>query len=49
VIGYHGFIHGDDRIQHGLRSAVHGGDEVGTDPDPLLFLLLTQQLGHPSG
>jgi hypothetical protein len=49
MIGDHGFIHGDDRVQHGLRSAVHGGDEVGTDPDPLLFLLLTQQLGHPSG
>jgi hypothetical protein len=28
---------------------VHGGDEVGRDADPLLFLLLTQQLGHPSG
>jgi hypothetical protein len=49
VIGDHGFVHGDDRVQHSLGSAVHGGDEVGTDPDPLLFLFLTQQLGDPSG
>ncbi len=49
MIGDHGFVHCDDRIQHGLRSVVHGGDELGTDPDPLLFLILAQQLGHPSG
>jgi hypothetical protein len=48
MIGDHGFAHGDDRVQHGLRSAVHGGDEVGTDPDPLLFFFITQQLRHPS-
>ncbi len=28
MVGHHGFVHGDDRVQHGLGSAVHGGDEV---------------------
>jgi hypothetical protein len=36
-------------IVSGMALDRHGGDEVGTGPDPLLFLLLTQQLRHPSG
>ncbi len=48
MIGNHNLVHHHDGVQHRHGAAVHGSDEVRADPDPLLFLVLTQKLGGPS-
>ena len=49
VEGHNGFIHGQNSVEKGYKLAANSGGEVAAGPDPLLFLLLRQKLGNPSG
>jgi hypothetical protein len=49
VIQHHGFVHGDNVVEHSEGVAVDGSDEVPAVLDTLNFLFLRQQFGYPAG
>jgi hypothetical protein len=48
VVTDHSLVHGDDGVQHGKRTAVDRGDELGADLHTLLLPVVRQKFGDPS-
>ncbi len=48
VVTDHSLVHGDDGVQHGKRTAVDRGDELGAHLHTLLLLVVRQKFGDPS-
>ncbi len=49
MVTHHRLVHCHNRVQHGERVALDRFDELRTDLDALLLLIVIQEFGHPPG